>query len=119
MQKTLSVAWLVLGLALATITIMDLSSPYWQISWLVVGGLATVLALWTAASMFFGLKTRAIVSMTTALCFSLYWIYLFLIEPPTTLNLYAVEGLLTLILAVATALSFFSGRRPTADTLTE
>lgn len=105
MEKILSFAWLSIGVAILVLSLGDIQSPYWRPGWLSVGIAASGLAIWSAAAMFFGLKARKVVPLLTALCFALYWVYLFVIAPPREVNGFLITGTAIICLAIATVVS--------------
>ena len=101
-RTLLSAAWLGLAASILVLGILDSSLDSWQLTWLAVSLVASLLALASALFLFFRMQPLRFVATIASVVFLLYWLYLFVVAPPTELDQYSLTGVGVISLAVAT-----------------
>lgn len=114
-RTLLSAAWLGLPAHISVSGVLDISLDSWQLTWLAVSLGASLLAVANALFLFFQMNPLRGVATIGSVVFLLYWLYLFVVAPPTEVNQYSLMGTGVILLAVATIGVVMSGGRRTSE----
>lgn len=108
-RSLLSAAWLGLAASILVSGILDMSLDSWRLSWLAMSLGATLLAVANVLFLFIQMQRLRSAATIASVVFLLYWLYLFVVAPPTEVNQYSLTGVGVMLLAVATIAVTMSG----------